>query len=759
MTHIIRLFVAVSAFGAAFALATSLHAQDAKGPDEKAGPANPAPANPAPAKKSPATGAKPAEAEAFHPPNPAVDTIVESNPKTPRDLLQAAVSLAALDRPDLAKRYINQLLASEASGPALADLARHFGSATLMQLAGDKSLNPQSKQLADKVLAAAAVERHEPARLAAYIKQLSDPSPDKQLEAVTAMRDAGPRAVPLLLASIADPAQAGTHALAREAVIGMGVGATPPLIAAVGATDPAVQAAAIGLLADLGPQPFVVNDLLVPYLSERSNPEVRRAAKIALQRLVGVLPNRMDAIALLEREVRAYLRRERPLRGDESPLVAVWQWDPAAKTVVMAEYPPDRASAFIAARLAGELLELSPNIAEHRRLFLISMLESAVYRVGLDNPLPRGAGTEYDLAAQFGVESINDALAEALATGNTTAAKGAAQILGDLGDSRFLTNDGQPAPLVRALRSHDRRLRVAAAAAIMKFKPSAPFAGSSWLTDTLAEMAASTGRRGAAIGFPTLAPLQQLAGMTNALGLQTQTGTTGRDLFAAATQSPDVELILVSARLNHSTAVEVVQQLREDPRTADVPICVMAELDERGFAEQAMAKFPGVFVETRPPSLEAMQRIVARAAALAQDHFVPAKLRQQEAVVALDWLAQLAVLPPEIADVRHYEPTIVRALYSPLTTAHAAAVLSRLPTPLSQRSLVDLASTGAQPLAMRQASAAAFAQSVRQFGVRLAPSEIALQYDRYNQSAALDKPTQQLLGGLLDVIEKKGTRD
>ena len=167
--------------------------------------------------------------------------------------------------------------------------------------------------------------------------------------------------------------------------------------------------------------------------------------------------------------------------------------------------------------------------------------------------------------------------------------------------------------------------------------------------------------------------------MTNALGFQSETATNGRQLFAAATESPDTELILVSARINHPTAVEVVQQLREDPRTADVPICVMAELDERGFAEQAMAKLPGVFVETRPPSLDAMKRIAARAASMAEIASCPPKLRQQEAVAALDWLAELAVLPPEIANVRRYEPTIERALYSPLTATHAAAVLARLP--------------------------------------------------------------------------------
>jgi hypothetical protein len=67
-----------------------------------------------------------------------------------------------------------------------------------------------------------------------------------------------------------------------------------------------------------------------------------------------------------------------------------------------------------------------------------------------------------------------------------------------------------------------------------------------------------------------------------------------------------------------------------------------------------------------------------------------------------------------------------------------------------------LASIGAQPLDVRKVAGAAFRQSVRQFGLRLSPSEILIQYDRYNQSAKQDKETQQLLGALLDVIERRG---
>jgi HEAT repeat protein len=763
MTRINRVLCAVFILSVALVSSAIVRAQDAKPADNATPPKAPdiappekaAPPKLAPAKKPGAAD----ETPVYRPPDPAVDTIVESKPTTPRGMLQAAISLAALDRPDLAKQFLDQLLAAKPDAAVLADLARQFGSDTLLQLAGNKLLNPQAERVVDQIFAAAAVERRDPARLAAFIKQLSDPSPNRQLGAATALRDAGAAAVPLLVKTLADPDQAKAHALAHEVLASIGQGAVPPLVAAISAPNSAMQAAAISALGEIRAQQDTVPYLLVPYLSAKSAPEVRRAAATALQQLVGSLPTKADAVTILSREARSYLKRERPLAGDESANVAIWHWDPAAKTLVSQEYPPARASAFIAARLAGDLLALDPQSVADRRMYLIGLLESAVYRAGIDSPLPTGPGTENEEVARFGIDAVNDALAEALATGHVAAAKGAAQILGNSGHGRLLTATGAPpSPLVQALRSHDGRLRVAAAQAVMRLKPTAPFAGSSYLTDVLADMSAATGHRRAAIAFPTMQVLQQLAGMTNAFGVETDTATNGQQLFAAATASPDIELILVSARINHSTAVEVVQQLREDPRTADIPICVMAELDERAFAEQSFRGIPRVFVELRPPSLVEMKRIANRGAQMAGDRLMPVKLRQQEAVWALDALSALAVLPQEIANVRRYESTIERALYSPLTSSHAAAVLAQLGTPSSQRVLIDLASIGSQPIEVRKAAGAAFRQSVRQFGLRLSPSEILTQYDRYNQSAKLDKETKQLLGALLDLIEQgRGT--
>ena len=168
-----------------------------------------------------------------------------------------------------------------------------------------------------------------------------------------------------------------------------------------------------------------------------------------------------------------------------------------------------------------------------------------------------------------------------------------------------------------------------------------------------------------------------------------------------------------------------------------------------------MADLPDVFVAVRPPTFADMKRIVAQGKTMAGDRFVPAMLRREEAVQA-PRLARGAG-PAAPANRRR---AAVRAggragyVFPADRRPHAAAVMARLASPTAQRSLVDLASVGAQPIGVRQQAAAAFRASVRQFGLRLSPSEIVRQYERYNQSAQQDKPTQQVLSGLLDTMEQ-----
>ena len=88
-----------------------------------------------------------------------------------------------------------------------------------------------------------------------------------------------------------------------------------------------------------------------------------------------------------------------------------------------------------------------------------------------------------------------------MARGQIPAAIAAAQVLGAIGNADLLQATGaQPRPLVAALARRDRRLRFAAAEAIMKLNPQSGFAGSSDLMYTLAFFAGSAGTRRATRG-------------------------------------------------------------------------------------------------------------------------------------------------------------------------------------------------------------------------------------------------------------------
>lgn len=96
-----------------------------------------------------------------------------------------------------------------------------------------------------------------------------------------------------------------------------------------------------------------------------------------------------------------------------------------------------------------------------------------------------------------------------------------------------------------------------------------------------------------------------------------------------------------------------------------------------------------------------------------------------------------------------------QTVYNPELTKVSLQALANVGTAGSQRTLVDFASLEAQPLELRQLAAESFATSRERYGVLLTAAEIAQQYDRYNASETASADSQQVLGQVLDVLEKK----
>ena len=311
------------------------------------------------------------------------------------------------------------------------------------------------------------------------------------------------------------------------------------------------------------------------------------------------------------------------------------------------------------------------------------------------------------------------------------------------------------APLVEALRHGDRRLRFAALAAVIELDPLQPFPGASRVTEMLDYFLRGAQRR-AIVAMPDLQRAQTIAGWISARGLEPIPVGTGRQAVVAALEVGDVELVLLDAEIITPGVREVLYQLRNSPSIGRATIGLLAGPRSFEHAEQIASGDRWTASFARPQDAAATNQIVEKLMALAGRSHVPSEVRAKQAAAALDWTGKLLAGPQTFFDLRRLEPAVLMALFSPELTERAAIALGHFGTADSQRALVDLASRPQAPIEQRKKAAGAFRQSVNQHGIQLTRDELLRQYDRYNASEHTDRPTQEVLGHVLDTIERKG---
>ncbi len=680
--------------------------------------------------------------------DPAVDTIMESNPQTPRELLRAASILADLDRADLAKQYLQKVLAAKLNDDALAELAVHVDSDALLRMATNKALQPEGAQVADAVLGAAARQARDPKVLAAAIDKLSDPSPAARQHAIGTILAAHEDAVPSLVLALADEKRAAVQPIVKETLAHIGPAAIAPLAAALQSNNTALKLQIIDVLSQIGLREAVPY-LVAPATAASSPPEVREAARSALLEIQNITrPTVESAAKLLMVEIEKYLKHQQLLKPDAEGKISVWRWDAASGVPVREKMSPDQADVALAARLADDLNEVAPEDPRAQRLFLMSVLEAA-------GSGQQAAGS-MQRAAKMGAPAVEDALQSAMSSGTVPAAIGAAQLLGAIGDRTLLDAKGaNPRPLVLALEQRDRRLRFAAAEAIMKLDPKAGFNGSSDLVNVLAWIAGTSNTRRALVAFPNEAVATQLGAMLATMGYDADIATNGRNAFLKALASSDYELALLSSRIDRPPVWVVLQEMRHDPRSARLPVILLGEdgEPELDHLETLTLYDPWTKVFSRPVTVEGMKFFVERLNQEAGSFVVPIAEREEQAAKSLTWLKKLNETSAREFEIQTDEAEIARALNVPKLSAAAAELLGLIGTHTAQRALVEMADRTSAPIEMRQAAAAAFSQSVRKHGIQLTTREIQHQYDRYNESATEDAASQQLLGLILDAIE------
>ncbi len=713
---------------------------------------DPAPDSPAAAATADKTAKTDAE-EPAPPEDPAVAAILETKPSTPAECLRAAKILSDLKQPDLAKKFLQKVIDAKLDSQSLAKLADEFGSEMFVQLGARSDLHPQSQQLADAVLAAQNAALQNPQRVAELIKQLQDPSAEKRSAAFSGLMDARGAAVSAMIEALADPGRAAEHLSIRTALAAMGRQAADPLLGILDRADPELKLQAVAILGEMK-APALQLYLFQPYFSEKSDAKLRAAAGAALKKLGGAPPTKDQAVRLLMENAKKYFNRRQIVPGVVDDKAEVWHWNQAQRQCVAERIPVDDAARALAARLARQAFDIAPENSAAVQLYIATMLEAAAYQKGLSKPLDDKTDAAAAEAKNLGPKAVEAAMYYAMADGHPAAATAAAQILGQIGNAEELLYGGpKPGALALALQNPDRRLRIAAARAIVALKPKRPFAGSSYMLQTLGYFAASSDMRRALLAGANVEDLRRMVPALNAAGYQTDTATNGRDAMRMAVSSPDYELALIDAGIDQPPLNLLLQQLRHDDRSADLRIGVIARDGFSERARHAAEHDPLTKAFARPHDDASVAWQLQQLATPRPEEFITYEERQRQAAEALDLLGELARTSGKLFDIYQAEKAVLTALNTPSLCKKAIEILISINSPEAQRALVETAGRVTQPLEVRQAAVSAFRQNLQAHGILLTTEEIKKQYQQYNESKNQDAATRNILGLILDCLE------
>ena len=711
-----------------------------------------APAAAQDAAAAPAAGENAAETDTAKP----EESPLAAEPETPPDIFEAAVLMADIARPRLARGYLNQLLKQTTADPAiLLALRDRFGAAPLLRFLQIPECRPVAVKLLDQLNAAAAAATNDPAHLARLVEQLSGSAEDQSL-AFGELKAIGPRVIPPLLGAAADPKKSAQHELILAVLVGMGETAIPALIGAIDAPNDDVSANAMLALGRIR-SPRVVPFLWYRAVAPSISPAVRVAAQEALARLLKVSiveVNRVGSETAVSRLVQAatgFYRLDYPWAPDDDGKVSVWSYH-ATGGLVETRVAPEVAADRLGLRLASQALQLAPETPAVQALFLGLALTADVQRPGSTNPVATGPGSAFDVALTVGSDLVAEVLSSALSAGRVPTAVAALKVLEQTGTPALLAAGAKPSPLIAALNYPDPRVQFAAAAVVLQLDPpvSFPFAGR--VVAILRRALSSQQDAHAIIADPSSEKAGQIGGLLSELAYNPILVTTGRDVFRVAAERTDVELIVLDPNIIRWALTETLANLRGDVRTANIPVVILGGADLRAKMQQHLKNHPrATFAinvnQARDLDLQIrpfLQRITTPP--------MSADERSTQRAAALGWLVHIAEgRRSKVFPLAGVEDSVGSVLRDPDLGASAITVLGEIPTRSSQKQLADLLLTRDADARLREAAALALAFHIQRFNLLIDKRAIAELHAI--DAATTDAGLQTAIGGVLGTLK------
>jgi CheY-like chemotaxis protein len=360
----------------------------------------------------------------------------------------------------------------------------------------------------------------------------------------------------------------------------------------------------------------------------------------------------------------------------------------------------------------------------------------------------------------FSTELAAEVLDDALDRSMPLAAAVAARAIREVSTLKPATISTIRPPLVRALAAPSALVQFEASQTLATVSPHLPFTGSSRLFDRLVYFASSSGTDRVLIAYPNRDTAEFLKSSVAQFGFKASITSSGRLCVQGVRQSPDVRLVILSARLPDLGASEVVQLLQQESLGEHLPVLVvldplddekacrrrtrlvlsLTDFDNALLTDRLDSQFfptvyqPGTAREViKPPRFpETLTRIAGPQATDQNWRQIQASHRLQRAHTALDTLAQLSALG---WDIREAFSVAQNGLKHAETFEPAMRLLTNMPSPDAQQSLFDLAWAPDLGKNVREMAVEALGESIRIHGILLTNGTLRIINDMYNISS------------------------
>jgi CheY-like chemotaxis protein len=303
------------------------------------------------------------------------------------------------------------------------------------------------------------------------------------------------------------------------------------------------------------------------------------------------------------------------------------------------------ASRFYAEKFARFALQIDPQNKAYRQLWIVACFDLVGNKLGSDNPVKIDPSLIDSVRNNYTELEIESALTMAMQHDRPMAARVAVELLGHIGSAETLIHQrgSSQSALVRAAGFSDRRVRFAALASIMNLDPQRQYPGSSVVSESLVFFTRGTGVKRAIVAAPWIGDAKTIAGLLEqkALGYKPVVTTTGRQAMQLAIDSADTELMMLDSRIPNPDVGFLIQDMRADNRTHNVPIGIMAAVGEISRAERVTFGNKISRACSKPIDEEMAKFIVDNLLRETGVELIPPEIRLAEARQSILWVAQL----------------------------------------------------------------------------------------------------------------------